>query len=92
MQNGTVTRVVSTVFFRRYIRSVADAHAATKWNDARKKLLAEMELVKDLQREVATISTAGPGPGSLSQGMQAMQVWHACRPVWDRVRMQILVT
>ncbi|KAG1676250.1 hypothetical protein FOA52_006468 [Chlamydomonas sp. UWO 241] len=57
----------------RFIRGVSDAYQAGKWQEARKKLLAEMELVKDLQREVQAIGSAGPGPGSQAQRNEPMQ-------------------
>ena len=52
----------------RHIRSINDPYAMSKWQDAKKQLLAEVDLVKDLSREVQAIGTsAGPGPGSTGQ-------------------------
>lgn len=52
----------------RHMRTVNDPFASSKWQDAKKRLLTEVELVKDLYKEVQTIGgAAGPGPGSMGQ-------------------------
>ncbi|GAX80543.1 hypothetical protein CEUSTIGMA_g7981.t1 [Chlamydomonas eustigma] len=50
----------------RYTRSLNDPYSAGKWQEAKKKLLAEAELVRDLQREIQIIA------GGVSSNARAM--------------------
>ena len=48
------------------MRTISDPYATSKWQDAKKQLLTELDLVKDLSREVQAISGSA-GPGSMAQ-------------------------
>ncbi len=56
----------------RHARTQTDPYMLGKWGEAKKKLLVEVDLVKDLQRELQTISN---GPKGVSANAHASMRW-----------------